>query len=180
MGRIGLAFKMFFQILFNEDLAQRARRLQPAGTDSPAAATTQATGSAPPDRPVSQRSDALILLETLQREARLLDFLEEDIQGYTDQQIGSAVREVHRGCHAVLDRLFGIGPVLAGSEGMPVEVPENSSPSRIRLVGKVTHAPGIRGTLVHAGWQASRCELPTWTGNRDAQGILAPAEIEIS
>jgi hypothetical protein len=87
---------------------------------------------------------------------------------------------VHRGCRSVLERLFAIGPVLEAAEGTQLEVPENASPSRIRLIGNATRTPGARGTLVHAGWQAAQCELPTWTGNMESQRILAPAEIELS
>src|SRR5262249_49424094 len=43
---------------------------------------------------------ALGLLGVLQQEGRLLDFLEEDLGGYSDEQIGAAARGIHEGCRA--------------------------------------------------------------------------------
>src|SRR5437868_5680028 len=43
---------------------------------------------------------ALRMLAILQAEARLVDFLLEDIQAASDQQIGQAVREVHKKAQA--------------------------------------------------------------------------------
>src|SRR5262245_3785422 len=40
--------------------------------------------------------EPLRLLALLQREGRLLDFLLEDIQGYGNDQIGAAVRDIHK------------------------------------------------------------------------------------
>ena len=34
-------------------------------------------------------------LAILQRDSRLIDFLQEDIAAYSDDQIGAAVREIH-------------------------------------------------------------------------------------
>jgi hypothetical protein len=50
-----------------------------------------------------QSSDAAVqLLAALQREGRLIDFLQEDLGDYGDDQIGAAVRSIHRGCRETL------------------------------------------------------------------------------
>jgi len=54
---------------------------------------------------------ALQLLALLQRDARLIDFVGEDLGGYADAQIGAAARLVHEGCAKVLREHFSIVPV---------------------------------------------------------------------
>ena len=132
-----------------------------------------------PTRPVAPvRSEALTLLEVLQREARLIDFLREDLSGYDDAQIGAAVRDVHRDSAKVLERLFALQPVIAQEEGTTIDV-ANEPPGRTRLVGNVREG-ATQGTLVHAGWQATRVALPKWSGGKEAERVVAPAEVEVS
>jgi hypothetical protein len=52
---------------------------------------------------------ALQLLGLLQRDARFVDFVEEDIARYADAEIGAAARLVHDGCRAVLREHFTSG-----------------------------------------------------------------------
>src|SRR3954463_4131073 len=56
--------------------------------------------SAPPkpQPPPRQSAEPLWLLTLLQREGRLLDFLLEDVESYANEQIGAAVRDIHRSC----------------------------------------------------------------------------------
>lgn len=176
MGRIGLAFKAFFRILFNAAIAERATSLF---RDEPLPKVT-ASEPAPkaekvPPKPV--RSDAITLLETLQREARLVDLCQDSLDQYTDEQIGAAARNVLRDSGQVLQRLFALTPVA--SEGQQLEVPDGFDPARYRLSGNVTRPP-YRGNVTHGGWQATRCDLPQWTGGKEAALIVAPAEVEVA
>jgi hypothetical protein len=50
---------------------------------------------------------ALQLLGILQRDARLIDFAQEDLSAYTDADIGAAARVVHEGCRKVLRETEG-------------------------------------------------------------------------
>ncbi len=124
------------------------------------------------------QNPAVTLLAALQREARLIDFLQEDLAGYADEQIGSAVRDVHRDSRKVLDRLFGLRPIVAGDEGSSVEIASLSDPGKFRLTGKGAGGSPQRGTLQHHGWEAARCELPQYTGSATGAMVIAPAEIE--
>jgi len=119
------------------------------------------------------------ILGLLQREGRLLDFLQEDIEPYEDAQIGAAVREVHRGCRTALKEVFGLAPVLNAAEGSQVEIEDNFDPTRIKLIGNVHGKPPFKGTLRHCGWKFTEVHLPEWT-SKETTDVLAPAEVEIS
>lgn len=178
MGRLLLAVKMFFRILKDPGIAHRLEV-----QESPSLAQQVATPPqeiTPPKVKPSGRSDALTLLETLQREARLIDFLQEDLSAYDDAQVGAAVREVHRDSRSVLERCFQIESVLANPEGDAFEVTSEVDPAEVRLTGQVSAERPVTGTLVHSGWKAIQCKLPQWTGKEAHQLILAPAEVEVS
>ncbi|MBT5019411.1 DUF2760 domain-containing protein [bacterium] len=177
MGRCVLAFKMFLKVLFD---AEAAKRIQTASDNTPSTKIEEPK-PAPVKTPViPTRSEALTLLETLQREARLIDFLKEDLSEYQDAQVGAAVREVHRGCQGVLARCFQIDSSIDVEEGLPYEVTAETNPAQVRLIGNVVETRPITGTLVHSGWKVSKCELPKWTGKSEDETIIAPAEVEIS
>ena len=57
------------------------------------------------------------MLAALQRESRLVDFLQEDFSGYSDDQIGAAVREVQRDSQKVIEHFFALRPIVAAEEG---------------------------------------------------------------
>jgi hypothetical protein len=176
MGRIALAFKAFFAILANKTTAERVAS---AFVDQPlpkvtAADTPPATPKAP-SKPA--RSEALTLLEALQREARLIDLCQESLDQYTDEQVGAAARNVLRDSRQVFDRFFSFQPLA--SEGEAIELPASYDAGRYRLAGKVEQPP-YRGRVTHAGWQATRCELPQWNGRSEVALVVAPAEVEIA
>ncbi len=118
------------------------------------------------------------LLGLLQREGRLIDFLQEDIEPYEDAQIGAAVREVHRGCRNALMDTLELKPVLEAGEGSEVEIEEDFDPSKIRLIGNLHGDPPYKGIIRHCGWRFSKLNLPKWTG-KDKTDVIAPAEVEI-
>jgi hypothetical protein len=186
MGRLGLSFKAFFRILSDGAFAEGVQRLAegralpeaPAKTVPAAAPVPARAPAAAAARPA--RSEALTLLAVLQREARLVDFLKEDIGAYSNEQVGAAVRDVHRDAAGVLDRLFALAPVMAESEGAGVQVPGGGGDAaRVRLVGNVAGQPPYRGTLRHAGWEATKVQLPDWSGAESSARVVAPAEVEL-
>ena len=179
MNRLTLAFKLFFKILFDDAIFARASSLlQPATVEAPK--PTSPTRPAPVAAPaISTRSDALTLLSVLQREARLIDFLKEEITAYDDAQIGAAVRDVHRDAAAALERLFALRPLMTDPEGTEIPLTPTPDTTRIRLVGNLGSTPPARGRLQHAGWQATKQDLPQYTGQPSTALIIAPAEVEI-
>ncbi len=134
-----------------------------------------------PNHQIPHASEIAIVqtLGLLQREGRLIDFLQEDIEPYDDAQIGAAVREVHRGCRAALKEVFGLSPVLKAAEGSQVEIEEDFDPTRIKLIGNIQGNPPFKGTLRHCGWKFTEVHLPEWTA-KEKTDVLAPAEVEIS
>jgi hypothetical protein len=88
-------------------------------------------------------------------------------------------RDVHRDCGLVIERLFGLAPVLSQEEGSEVEVPSGFDSGRFRLTGHVAGEPPFRGRLAHHGWEATRCDVPAWSGKDTAARVIAPAEVEL-
>jgi hypothetical protein len=181
--RVWLAIRVFFHVLWNAAAARTVqealdRRRDGAPADKPVASQRTQVAETVADKPV-RRSDAISLLATLQREARLIDMIKEPLGNYSDAQVGAAARDVLRDCGRALDRLFDLRPVVDQEEGSHVEVPAGYDTGRYRLTGNVGGAPPFRGRLVHHGWMAVRCELPTWSGSPASRMIVAPEEIEV-
>jgi hypothetical protein len=178
--RLMLAIRVFFGVLFDATVAGRVK----SALDSSAVAdkpSKEAPAAAPrpeaPKQPV--RSEAITLLATLQREARFVDLMQESLDQYSDEQVGAAARDVIRDCRTVLERLFELRPVVAVDEGADMEVPAGFDQGRFRMTGNVAGEPPFRGRLVHHGWEATKCELPVWSGTSQAAFVVAPVEVEL-
>ena len=107
MNRFWLALKTFWRILTDPDSRPGSNRCSP-GTDGP----------------------DLRVLAVLQRDGRLVDFLQEDIDAYTDAQIGAAVRDIHRGCRKSLHDYLTIEPIMNAAEEEQVTSPGRLRPRR--------------------------------------------------
>jgi hypothetical protein len=129
----------------------------------------------PPPKP---NPEPVRLLGLLQREARLLDFLMENLAAYDDQQIGASVRDIQAKSQGVIKKHLTMEPVLGQEEGSRVTVPVGFDPSAIRLVGNVSGQPPFHGTLQHAGWRVRTISLPTPSEGQD-EFVLMPAEVEL-
>lgn len=136
--------------------------------------------SAPPVSPTAeqQHAAALFLLGLLQREGRLLDFLQEDISSFADADVGAAARLVHEGCKKVLRQYVPISAVVKDAEGAAIEIPTGFDANRFRLTGNVAGTGPWKGSLKHHGWVATKVLLPDVPTTIDVK-ILAPAEVEI-
>jgi len=177
--RILLAIRVFFLTLFSAATAARIREaLEAPAPEAPAEGPKPKPKEAARPKPPA-RSEAITLLATLQREARFVDFIKEPLGGYSDAQIGAVARDVHRDCSGVIERLFGLVPVVEGEEGSQVEVPAGFDAGRFRLTGNVTGEPPFSGRLAHHGWEATRAKLPAYSGSPAAARIVAPAEVEL-
>jgi hypothetical protein len=120
----------------------------------------------------------LQLLGLLQREARFIDFIEEEIAGFSDADIGAAARLVHDGCRRALREHFTIRPVREEAEGSRVTLPEGFDATSIRLTGNVVGKPPFNGSISHRGWRVEEVRLPKLTESHDTT-VIAPAEVEI-
>ncbi len=87
----------------------------------------------------------------------------EDIAGYSDDQIGAAVRELHDQCRDSIARYVTLQPVIDGVEGTFAKAP-SSDPNLVKFVGNVPAKPPAGGTLRHKGWRAAKVDLPALVG----------------
>jgi hypothetical protein len=172
LSRIVLAFRSFFEILFTgklpADVAQ-ALGFAPSRPQTPAA------------KPVAQAkpSDGAVqILGILQRDSRLIDFLMEDISGYSDDQVGAAVRTLHDQSRESLNRYLRLAPVIDAVEGSFTKLDSND-PGTVKLLGNVpANGKASGGVLRHKGWRAEKIDLPPLPSSQ-SNSILAPAEIEV-
>ena len=131
-----------------------------------------------PPPPEKTHASGLMLLAALQREGRLIDFLQQDSAGYSDEEIGAAARVVHGGCRNTLRQFFELVPAMRGDEGSSLTVPPRFDPQRIRLTGNVSGQPPFKGTLKHHGWIATEVRMPSISESIDPR-VIAPAEVEL-
>jgi hypothetical protein len=141
------------------------------------AATNRAVATVPIAPAATATAPALRLLGLLQQEGRFVDFLQEDIDGYDDGQVGAAVRSIHAGCRKALQERIVFERVYSDAEGSTVSVAEGFDANAVRLSGNVTGGPPFKGTLQHGGWRAIKVALPESTGGDPT--VVAPAEVEI-
>jgi hypothetical protein len=182
LGRLSLAVGTFFSILSDREFAAGVLRLRDgavgaAPTAAPAAAPRPTATAAPTIKEASPEA-ALQLLGLLQRDARFVDFVEEDIAGYSDADIGAAARLVHDGCRATLREHFTIRPVREEAEGSRVTLTDGFDATAIRLTGNVVGKPPFNGSISHRGWRVEEVRLPMLTESHDAT-VIAPAEVEL-
>jgi hypothetical protein len=129
----------------------------------------------PPER---QHASGLAVLSLLQREGRLIDFLQEDVAAFSDAEVGAAARVVHAGCKKVVKEYFTVEPILQDAEGATVSVPAGFDAQQIRITGNVAGQPPFRGTLKHHGWIATAVRMPTVSDGMDPR-VLVAAEVEL-
>ncbi|HET9594276.1 MAG TPA: DUF2760 domain-containing protein, partial [Anaeromyxobacteraceae bacterium] len=120
LQRLWLAFVAFFAVLFDRRFAEEVHLVRgrlkalPAGGEAskapspaPSPEPRRSAGAQPsPPAPApsaspaapSPESSALHVLHLLQRDGRLVDFLSEDLNGFSDAEIGAAARTVNEGC----------------------------------------------------------------------------------
>lgn len=182
LQRFCLAFVAFFTVLFNRETAERFRALRAAlrSPELPAQGMAESAGSPPPAAGENlPNRDALHLLSILQREGRLVDFLQENIGGFSDAEIGAAARAVHAGCKKALDTYLPLTPVMSEAEGSNVVIEADFQRDSVTLTGNLAGNPPFRGQLCHRGWKVTEVHLPEVASGKDFS-IVAPAEVELT
>jgi hypothetical protein len=175
LNRLSYAFRSFFSILFQGALAPDIAQAFGYAKAMPVRVATPPAPAAKPKPTAGPADGAVQMLSILQRDARLVDFLMEDLSSFADEQIGAAARDVQTQARESLTRYLQLEPVLDGVEGTFAKT-EGLDASQVKLVGNVPpsgKAPG--GILRHKGWKAAKVDLP-----QAAPGtVLAAAELEI-
>jgi len=172
--RVWFAWICFFRVLFDGEFAARAFRVRaPDGVEP--------EEPKPPEPQVDEaalvRAGALQLLGLLQREGRLVDFIQQDIATFDDEDVAAAARVVHDGCRRAIASHADIQPVRSEAEGGSITL-EKVDADAIKLTGNVSGSAPYSGTLRHRGWRAADFTLPRAMEGHDPT-ILAPAEVEL-
>ena len=176
MTRLALAFKVFWQTLAKPEFAASVARLNQDGRLAPP--VEEEIAPKPAAFQETAPEAALQLLSLLQQEGRFVDFLEENVSGFSDAEIGGAARVVHEGCRKTLREHLTIEPVRPEAEGIRLTLQEGFDASAVRLTGNVVGNPPFFGTLIHRGWRVTEIKLPKVAAGHDLS-VLAPAEVEL-
>jgi hypothetical protein len=124
-------------------------------------------------------ADLIWPLYLLQREARLIDFLLEDISSAPDDLVGAGVREVHAKCRKYLLEKLTLQPIISKEEGSKVSIEEGFNPNKIMLTGFLEGFPPYNGVLKHQGWDVLSSQIPEVTESFRKNPVLVQAELEI-
>ena len=189
LSRISLAFGTFFSIISDSQFAARVQDLRDGAQRSEPSAPAPASSPAPAPAPAAPKpivvplreaapDGALQLLGLLQREARFIDFIQEDVAAYADADVGAAARVVHEGCRKVLRDNFTISPVRSEAEGSRITLAEGFDAAAIRITGNVVGQPPFKGSITHRGWRVDETRLPKLASGHELR-IVAPAEVEL-
>lgn len=178
-ARLWLSWVCAFRVLFDGQYAARVARLNepapvPDELPAPSAAHAQAAPVAASEP--SATTGALQLLALLQREGRFVDFIQQDVAGFGDADVGAAARVVHEGCRRALRGHARVVSVRSEAEGASL-VLQSASPD-VKLVGNVAGSAPYRGVLRHRGWRVEELTLPTLLGSHDPK-LVAAAELEL-
>jgi hypothetical protein len=185
LTRLWFSWLCLFRVLFDGAFAANVWRLRegdtkdakglPAAEPAPALPKAVAKPAAPPPPPADP---ALQLLAILQREGRLVDFVEQDVASFSDADVGAAARVVHEGCRKALRAHAKLAPVKTEEEGTKVTIAAGFKPAEIKLSGNVQGSAPYVGVLRHRGWRATEVTLPTPVQGYDPS-VIAPAEVEL-
>jgi hypothetical protein len=178
--------RLAFSILFNRELATQIysqlslEKKSLSESESPSESEAKSPEEKPSISHIEETDprSALQLLALLQQEARFLDFIHEDIQAFSDTDIGAAARVVHEGSRKVIQQHLSLQPVRSENEMSRITVPEGFDASRLRLTGKLLGQAPFTGTLIHCGWYAAEVRLPKLVAEHDCH-VIAPAEVEL-
>lgn len=178
-ARLWLSWVCAFRVLFDGQYAARVARLSepaPVPDELPAPSAPHAEAAPVAASEPSASTGALQLLALLQREGRFVDFIQQDVAGFGDADVGAAARVVHEGCRRALRGHARVVSVRSEAEGASL-VLQSASPD-VKLVGNVAGSAPYRGVLRHRGWRVEELTLPTLLGSHDPK-LVAAAELEL-
>jgi hypothetical protein len=167
--RLWFAWVCFFRTLFDPGFATRAWAVKDALPEP------KKKKELPP--PPSTDA-ALQLLALLQREGRLIDFLEQDVASFSDADIGAAARAVHEGARKALHAHVKLAAVRDEEEGAKVTLQDGFDAESVKLSGNVSGKAPFTGVVRHRGWRAKSISLPVAVEGHDVT-VLCPAEVEL-
>ncbi len=178
-ARLWFSISCFFRLLADGHFAASVKAIGDGSAPEPERPEPRLPEPAPSvklDLP-DPADGALQLLALLQREGRFVDFVQQDIASFPDDEIGAAARVVHEGCRKALAQHARIQSVRSESEGAAITIQE-PDPNSLKLTGNVSGSAPFHGVLRHRGWRVERLELPVRVGGGDPS-VVAKAEVEL-
>jgi ABC-type anion transport system duplicated permease subunit len=183
---LGLAIlALLFFILFLVKPKSSSNEVSSENTDVTADAAVESSAEQAVKEPAktvqlkeSTSDAALQLLTLLQQDARFIDFVQEDLTGYSDADIGAVARVVHEGSKQTLNSYFTFEAIRSEDEESRITLAEGFNASEVRLTGNVVGDAPFTGTLVHKGWKVTDVKLPKLAEGHDTS-IVAAAEVEL-
>jgi hypothetical protein len=189
--RIFLAIKVFFKTLFQRDfskqiedyptLLRRLQELEKTHSDDETRhrLEIEQIRKAPGQGHGEFDEGACALLSLLQKEARFIDFLMENVGELEDAQVGAVCKRIHKDLSRVTGQFLGIEAVCGSAEGECVQIEEGYSPAEFQLSGDLDQKPPFEAVLKHKGWRVQSLTLPK-RPRADQGKILQPALVHVS
>ena len=162
--RLSMAFKIIFSGSYTQSLFNPQ--------------TVQAEEAPAIDLKQSNEDSALKLLALMQKDGRLIDFINEDVNQFSDEQVAGAARVVHQGVKKTLADHVKFEAVSDVIEGNDVNLEADFDRNAYQLTGNISGDAPYNGTLIHKGWKVSELSLPSVVAGTDLK-VVAPAEVEL-
>jgi len=179
-SRIAIACKLIFSKAYAMTLLQvEASPIQkPSPADVIEEATVPESSAALSTLKQTDLESALQLLAILQKEGRLIDFINEDVSAFSDDQVAAAARVVHAGVKKALQQHMSFAAVSDTPEGNSINLPADFDKNAYRLTGNITGSGPYNGTLIHKGWKVADLSMPQLADGIDLF-VVAAAEVEL-
>ena len=183
---LGVAVGAFLKCLFNGDFSSDVKDLaMQRKTKGKAQKEVQKTVEKVEEKPIREEktnekayhNGAIHILAQMQKEGRLIDFLNENLDNYNDEEIGGSVRTIHEGCKKAVWESLKMDKVVDQEEESTCRINKDYDAKSIKLTGRVSDNFPMKGNLIHPGWKVSEVKLTQKKGA--STDILAPAEVEI-
>ena len=152
---------MYFKVLKDADFAAKVDKL----------------AKPEPPKPVKPSGASAAHADHAPCDGKLIDFLLDNIQNASNDDIGNFVARCNRRRQATLKKYLVIEPVMGQPEGETVDVPKGFDPSAVQLTGNVSGQPPFKGTLRHPGLRVRDQTGNTTRGTGRVHS--APAEVEL-
>lgn len=188
--RIFQALAVFFKVLFKSDFASKVRDIDSISLRLRELEETleresarhklekEQLKNAPRESHGNFEEGAYALLSLMQKEARFLDFVQEDIQELPDAQVGAVCKRIHKDLKKLFKDFLKIEPVFDSKENETVTIPEGFEPSEIQLSGEIDKKAPFKGVLKHKGWMVDSLNLPRRSSSARTK-ILQPAQVDV-
>jgi hypothetical protein len=189
--RIFQAIAVFFKVLFQARFAAKVRDLDEISRKAEALQVTlekdsarhkleiEQLRSAPKEEHGNFEEGAYALLSLMQKEARFLDFVQENLQEIPDAQVGAVSKRIHKDLTKLFKQFLKVEPVFDSAENQKVSIEEGFEPAEIQLSGNVEKKPPLEGILRHKGWMVDSLNLPRRTSAARTK-VLQPAQVEVA